>query len=255
MIKDCRVKTLLILLIAVVATFAYAYMPEEVTITLKRIDVSGLAPDTTAVVPAQEVTPVDTVKTVDTSNHCILFFGDSMTEGLLRRFGDYAEENGHQLNVVCWYGSNTDVWANTGTLKHYIDKYKPTYIVVCLGGNELFVRDLPKRENYITKMIATIDTIPFVWISPPNWKPDTGINDLIIKHVGKDRYFDSRYLELKRGKDHMHPTFSAAAIWMDSIAVWLRGNDTAHPIRMEVPKASHKPASINVHAPDFKGYD
>jgi len=250
---DCRVKTLLILVIAILATFAYAYMPEDVSITLKRIDVSSLAPDTTAVAVDPQVEVVDTAKTIDQRNHRILFFGDSMTEGLLRRFGDYAAENGHELNVICWYSSNTDLWANTGTLKHYIKKFDPTYIVICLGGNELFVRDLPKREKNIAKIIETIDTIPFVWVSPPNWKPDTGINDLIIKHVGKSRYFDSRYLELQRGKDHVHPTFSAAAIWMDSIAVWLRGFDTEHPIRMDVPQASHKPTSVTMHAPNFKG--
>lgn len=252
---DSRVKTLLILVITILATFAYAFMPEEVNLTLKQIDISKIKPDTTSTGTATltDSTAVDTVKTVDQSNHRIMFFGDSMVEGLMRRFGDYAEENNHQLDAICWYGSNSNTWANTGTLKHYINKFSPTFIVVCLCGNELFVRDLPQRDKYIAKIVETIDTIPFVWISPPNWKPDTGINDLIIKNVGNSRYFDSRNLQLQRGKDHMHPTFSAAAVWMDSIAVWLSGMETAHPIRMDVPKESHKPHSVTLHAPDFKG--
>ncbi len=252
---DSRVKTLLIFVITILATFAYAFMPEEINITLKQIDISSLKADTTAADTAatNDTTATDTVKTVDQRGHHIMFFGDSMVEGLLRRFGDYAAENGHQLDVICWYGSNTDVWANTATLKHYIDQLSPTYIVMTLGGNELFVRDLPKREKNIAKIIETIDTIPFVWIGPPNWKPDTGINDLIIKNVGKPRFFDSRNMQLQRGKDHMHPTFSAAAVWMDSIAVWLRSMDTAHPIKMDVPKEQHKPNSVKLHGINFKG--
>ncbi len=253
---DSRVKTLLIFVITILATFAYAFMPEEINITLKQIDVSSLSPDTaaTATVTPADTAHVESTKAVDERNHNILFLGDSMVEGLMRRFADYAKENGHQLDVICWYGSNTGVWANTGTLKHYIRKFAPTYIVVCLGGNELFVRDLPQRDKNIAKIVETIDTIPFVWISPPNWKNDTGINDLIINNVGKTRYFDSRGLQLQRGKDHVHPTFSAAAVWMDSVAVWLSGKDTEHPIRMAWPQATHKPHSVSVHAPDFKGF-
>ena len=53
--------------------------------------------------------------------------------------------------------------------------------------------------------------------------------------MGEDRYFDSRHLELRRGRDRVHPTFDAAADWMDSVAVWMSGDSTRHPIRMAVP--------------------
>ena len=109
-------------------------------------------------------------------------------------------------------------------------------MVVCLCSNELFVRDLKERSGYIERVVSKIGDLPFVWISPPNWKEDTGINDLIIKHVGVDRYFDSRHLELKRGRDRVHPTFDAAEVWMDSVAVWMMGSDTKHPIRMSLPE-------------------
>lgn len=176
------------------------------------------------------------VAPLDTTNQRILFFGDSMLEGLSRRMCDYAMENGHELTSVIWYSSTSQTWAESDTLEHFIKKTSPTFMVVCLCSNELFVRDLKERDEYIQRIVAKMGDVPFVWISPPNWKEDTGINDLIVKHVGKDRYFDSRHLELKRGRDRVHPTFDAAETWMDSVAVWVRGDSTRHPIRMAVPQ-------------------
>lgn len=166
----------------------------------------------------------------------ILFFGDSMLEGLCRRFIDYADQNGHDLHTVLWYSSSTEIWAKTDTLQYYINKFKPDYIVVCLGSNELFVKDIDHRKENIKKIVKKFGDLPFVWVSPPNWKKDTGINDAIISVVGKDRYFDSRSLKLERGPDHAHPTFPAAAIWMDTIARWLNSPACRNPIMMEWPQ-------------------
>lgn len=189
-----------------------------------------------------------TVSAPDTSRN-ILFVGDSMLEGLCRRFIDYADQNAHTLNTVIWYSSSTKLWADTDTLNHFIKKFNPDYIVVCLGGNELFVKDIDKRKKYIQTMVSKIGNIPFVWISPPNWKPDTGINDAIISVVGRDRYFDSRTLELERGSDHRHPTYPAAALWMDTIARWMQSSACAHPIAMEWPENDLPPRNVTMLAP------
>ena len=173
---------------------------------------------------------------MDTTNQKILFFGDSMLEGLSRRLCDYAMENGHELTSVIWYSSTSQTWAECDTLEYFIKKTSPSFMVVCLCSNELFVRDLAERDKFIGRIVSKMGDVPFVWISPPNWKEDTGINDLIIKHVGEDRYFDSRHLELRRGRDRVHPTFDAAADWMDSVAVWMSGDSTRHPVRMDVPQ-------------------
>lgn len=185
----------------------------------------------------------------DTTPQNILFFGDSMLEGLTRRFIDYAEENGHRLKTVIWYSSSTEVWAKTDTLQHFIRKFQPTYIVICLGGNELFVRDLDNRRKYIARILDKIDDTPFVWISPPNWKEDTGINAAIAEAVGRDRYFDSTHLKLERGADHAHPTFPAAAKWMDLIAGWLQSDSVRHPIIMNRPKRDVAPRDVVMLAP------
>ena len=107
-------------------------------------------------------------------------------------------------------------------------------------GNELFVRDLSKREKYIDIIVKRIGDRPFLWIGPPNWKKDTGINDLIRQRVGEGRFFDSRELELDRAEDNMHPTRSAAALWMDTIAVWLSSSKARHPLKMDRPTQSRR---------------
>lgn len=179
-----------------------------------------------------------------------LFFGDSMLEGLTRRFIDYADENGHELNTVIWYSSTSRQWAESDTLEYFIRKIHPTYIVVCLGSNELFVKDVPDRQSAIRKLIAKMDTIPFVWISPPNWKEDTGINDAIISEVGYNRYFDSRNLQLERGQDHAHPTFKAAAVWMDSVARWMGSGEREFPVVMRYPSKNSETRNITILSPE-----
>ena len=141
-----------------------------------------------------------------------------MVEGLSRRLGDYAGENGHKLYTVIWYSSSTERWGTTQTLEHFIAEYKPTYILICLGSNELFINDLANRTQYVQQLVKKIGNIPFVWISPSNWNGDTGINDVIKENVGKGHFFDSRNLKLKRGSDHYHPTWAAAAYWMIMVA-------------------------------------
>lgn len=176
----------------------------------------------------------------DTASHRILFFGDSMVEGLLRRMNCYAFANGHEMTNIVWYSSTTEIWAQTDTLRYFINKVKPTFFMISIGANEQFVKEPAQRESHIRQILAELGDTPFVWIGVPAWKEDTGINDLTKQVVGENRYFDSRGLTLKRGRDHMHPTFNAASLWMDSVATWMASPATAHPIRMNKPTDGRK---------------
>ena len=177
---------------------------------------------------------------LDTTTHRILFFGDSMIEGLLRRMNCYVFANGHSITNVVWYGSTTETWAKTDTLRCFMSKVKPTFAMISIGANEQSVKDAAGRETSIRQIMQILGDIPFVWIGVPAWKEDSGINDLTQRVVGKDRYFDSRGLTLQRGRDHIHPTFYAASKWMDSVAIWMASPATAHPIRMNKPTDGKK---------------
>lgn len=178
---------------------------------------------------------------LDTASKRILFFGDSMVEGLSMRFSDYAMENGHQLYSVCWYGSSIGAWASAmDSIDWMLTWAQPDYVVVSLGGNELRARDLERRMDDIRKIQGRLDSLPTVWIAPPSWVRNPTITGAIERAVGTKRYFDSTRLTYTRGSDNMHPTFGSSARWMDSIAVWMSSPMTAHPIVMDPPTRKYQ---------------
>lgn len=187
---------------------------------------------------------------MDTTSQKILIIGDSMLEGLGLRLKDYTAQNNHQLKTVIWYSSTTEYFGRCDTLKYFINEFKPTYIMLVIGANEMFVSDIVrKRKVYVKHILSQIDTINYVWIGPPNWKDDTGINDLILSSVGKDHYFPSKNLNYQRSSDGAHPTRASASVWMDSIATWVM-RDSHHPIKLEKPlKKNPKSANITILQP------
>lgn len=188
---------------------------------------------------------------VDTAAKTILFIGDSMLDGLYPRLAAYSAHNGHTLYAVIWYSSTSEKWGGSGRLKSYIERLSPDYIFICLGSNELFVKDIAgKRDVHVKTLLGEIGDIPYLWIGPPNWKPDTGINDLIAANTAPGTFFLSRDMSFERGKDGAHPTRSSAAQWMDSIVRWMPANHP-HPIRLELPEmASGRAKRVFVHQPN-----
>ncbi|MBR5101520.1 MAG: SGNH/GDSL hydrolase family protein [Muribaculaceae bacterium] len=188
---------------------------------------------------------------LDTTKKSILFIGDSMLEGLGPRLAAYAEENGHKLVNVIWYSSTTEVWGSRTKLAEHIREFKPNYIFICLGSNELFVRDIKeKRQKYVDNILSQIGDIPYVWIGPPNWKPDTGINDMISSSVDEGCFYlsytpDQHY---DRSKDGAHPTRASASLWMDRVCKWVM-TKSAHRIVLNKPKQAKARCKTVVHQP------
>lgn len=173
------------------------------------------------------------------SGEKILLIGDSMNENLRIRLNDYCIKNGHEMHCVIWYGSTTKQFGTCDTLAHFIRKTGATYVLLTLGANELFIRNIAeKRTGYVKHIIEQMGNLPFVWIGPPNWKDDTGINDLILQNVGPGRYFESKKLSFERKKDGAHPTKTSAFNWMNHLAEYL-GNDALHPIAMTPPDTNY----------------
>ena len=187
---------------------------------------------------------------LDTASKTILFIGDSMLEGLSPRLASYAKRNGHKLYSVIWYSSTSEVWGRSGKLASYIRKLNPDYIFICLGANELFVSDIAsKRDGFVKQIVKECGNIPFLWIGPPNWKKDTGINDLIATNVPAGSFFLSDGMHFERSRDGAHPTRQSAALWMDSVARWMPAHSN-HPIKMVRPADnSGRPVKIFVHQP------
>jgi len=251
-------KTILILAIPLILVIVYAVLPYSASIdcmnfSLQKIGISKVPflsnisaqfdkkteiIDSTAIV--EDTLLIDNVAVLDTTSQKILFFGDSMLEGLGPRMCDYAMENGHELYTVCWYSSSTEVWAKSDTLKYFLNKVNPDYIMICIGSNEQFTKDIDSRRQYVRSIRQQIGKIPTVWICPPEWKKDRAFNIMLQEELDSKEFFDSRLLTYERKSDHAHPTTKSAANWMDSIAVWMQSNTVSHPIIMAPPSTKQK---------------
>lgn len=223
-----------------VVCFARFYPPQNPEKGLRRINLGAWKPMlpgdslTAASIPPPAPIPEAEREEPDTSAHRILFVGDSMVEGLRYRLSQYATANGHTMQCVIWYSSSSKYWARSDTLSYFIRKFDPSYIFLCIGANELFVRHLDERDATVAEVIREIGELPFIWIGPPNWKPDTGINDILLKHCGRKRYYPSLRLQYERARDGAHPVLKSYNMWADSVSAWLR-DSSAHPIRWDIP--------------------
>jgi hypothetical protein len=201
------------------------FAPSELPVgmlTVNRRDTSGIKP-----------TPVDS------SSQHFLLIGDSMLETLGYRLNDYCRKNKHTMNSVIWYSSSTLWYGNCDTISYFINKFKPTYVILVIGANELFVRDIKSRDKLVKNILRQVGNLKYFWVGPPNWKEDTGINDLILRNVGPMRYYPSKKLKYERFKDGAHPTKKSGYMWMDSVASFIM-NKSMYPVLLNFPDTPAK---------------
>jgi hypothetical protein len=232
-----RAELLVILALIWTAFAAYALLPMPLRIfghELRKSEIAdylephGIATAEAEPMPARspELAPPasgdpQATRAVDESPQRILILGDSMIDGLLPRLADYAVENGHTVRAVIWYGSRTIDWGRGTRLKEMLTAYRPTFVIVALGSSELYAHGVEKRSGAVQRMLEAIKPRKLVWIGPPNWTTDTGINALLEREVGADRYFRSADLTFERKKDGIHPTLASSERWMDAVARWI----------------------------------
>ncbi len=169
---------------------------------------------------AKAKSSIDTIK-ITSGKERVLLIGDSQLEGLRSPVYNYCVSNNHKLIAsALWYGSSTKTWSESDTLSYFLKKYKPTYLFIALGLNELFVNDMDNRRVYIKNIISTVKKfgIRYYWIGPAAWKEDKGICSLMSELNGVF-FYPSHKLKLERANDKRHPSLAAARIWFDSVAV------------------------------------
>lgn len=212
--------------------------------------VTGSAPrDTTEATPS--VAEEESKQVVlGTEPKTILIIGDSMLEGLSMRLGAYCKAGGDTLYSAIWYSSTSELYGESHLITDYIRKYHPDFIFLSLGGNELFVSDVAeKRDKHVKSILAEIGDIPYLWIGPPNWKEDTGINELLLKNNPEGCFFSSTGLQLERKRDGAHPTPESAAAWMDSIISWMPAHGRYVLPLKQPTEQSARPYKLFIHQP------
>ena len=192
----------------------------------------------------------------DTARQRILLFGDSMLDGVGRRFYEYAQENGHYLFTSIWYGSTTHSWARTTELDRLMEKVKPTFVIICLGTNDLGYHDLQARSESVREILRVVGDIPYVWIGPaklPKLNKDFGVVGMLRETIGDSLYYDSYHERLARFPDNVHPTFAASAVWVDKVVAWMSRPEAPWHIRLDRPTQKYTFKEYETHSPRYKG--
>lgn len=185
----------------------------------------------------------------------VLLIGDSMCDGLGARFSDYAAKNNFEFHCVIWYGSTAKSWATTRDLKYHIDRVHPTFIIMSLGTNDLGYVDYSRRESWVQDILHQFGDIPYAWIGPLSWsriRNRTWV-DILRRNVGEERFFDSTNTYCAR-LDGIHPTFPAAARWVDEIARWMNKDESLScSISFDYPDHKTIFRPDEKHTPKYKG--
>ena len=186
------------------------------------VDQQAVETDTTPLAQTFVDTVVEQLPNYDTANKKILLFGDSQAEGIMDPLYNYTLSSGHKfLFALPWYSASDMKYASNDTLKNIIAEFKPDYIIVVIGLNQIFQSTLDPSRKAVQTILKTIGDIPFSWIGPANWVEDKGINKVYEEELPKGSFFLSKNLTLPRGPDGRHPDGQGYKIWMDSIATWL----------------------------------
>ena len=193
----------------------------------------------------------------DTIKHRILLIGDSESGGLCYPLNEYCEQNGHKLLLtLIWYSASVYNFAFSDTINKIILKYKPSYLFIVFGLNEMYAKDLEKRKKAADQFAKMIGGIPYLWIGPANFTKDYGINKVFESAAEAGCFFLTNNMVLPRGGDGRHPSSKGYRLWMDSIASWI-SISAKYKIAMEKPSKSKYPfkSRINtLNAARFRGY-
>ena len=266
---NTQIKTLLILFNVCVVILTYAISPLNMMLgnePIRKLDMTRLAElEDTVGAEVSDTIAVIAKKEKDMSPQRFLFVGDSMVEPIAHFFWNYAVENGHELYTVTWYGSSSYSWGLTKTLDHYIEECKPTFVILCMGSNELTIKDMNTVTKNVNSILEKIGDLPFVWIGPPSYTKDNpnavkrwidnGYNDQIMSLVGGDRFFDSRDMVMDRARDGLHPTMKSAVVWMDQLAEWMTSELTRHPVVLNAPLEKSPIQNLTVMQTKDKGFN
>jgi hypothetical protein len=134
---------------------------------------------------------------------------------------------GDEYVVEATTATYTTTWATDAKLDRLLWR-RPALVLVTLGANEV---DMPVPDEHaraveaIAKKIAAAGA-SCVWITPPMWKAETGILQVIHDHCAPCLFFDSDAVlggltPEERQRDRIHPNDRGGRRWAQAFWTWL----------------------------------
>jgi hypothetical protein len=214
------------------------------------------APALATVAPVEEAPPIP-------PQSVVLHIGDSF---LMAGFAQTLKPKMKELGAYYLVHSEQSSYTTTWPLKlgKLVGDFHPDLVIINLGANEVQLTDTAGRAEAVERMIKIIGDRPCVWVSPPLWRKDTGIIEIIRQHSLPCRYFDSDVLagEISRQHDLVHPDARGGELWAEAFWRWLMTERAAAPKPGEkLPGGSGrhpvnpwrlKPAPAEEHTPGAK---
>ena len=161
-------------------------------------------------------------------NAWVLHIGDSFVHASLRQnLAPRFRAVGTNYVVDATTATYTTTWAQDEDLDAWLAK-RPSLVLVTLGANEVEMpvpaEHAPAIEHLARKIAEAQASC--VWITPPMWKKDTGILQVIHDHSAPCLFFDSDAVlgglsSDERQRDHIHPNERGGARWAEAFWGWL----------------------------------
>lgn len=153
----------------------------------------------------------------------VLHVGDSFAGSLGVPLAKRLKAAGLRSVLEYRTSSYIPTWASSPELTQYIARYSPDLVLITLGANEFELSAPETRARAVRRLVKQLEGRPCVWISPPRWKPDTGILGVIRENSKPCRFLDSDTIvrELARKPDKIHPSDAGREVWADAVYSWL----------------------------------
>jgi len=153
----------------------------------------------------------------------VLHFGDSFVDaGFWQALKPKLTELGAKYEVKFEKATYTVSWA--GKVPGMMKQYEPDLVIVNIGGNEIANTDPKTHAHAVKRIVEGFAGRPCVWVSPPMWKKDTGIINVMRTNAAPCRFFDTGEHvkeKLPRRGDKIHPNKEGGQIWADAFWKWL----------------------------------
>jgi len=158
----------------------------------------------------------------------VLHIGDSFVHAWLQQnLRPRFEATGTGYVVDATTATYTTSWASDPDLEKWLAR-RPSLVLVTLGANEVDMPAPAEHSRPVEQLVRKIAeaSVSCVWMTPPMWKKDSGILQVIHDHSTPCLFFDSDAVmgglrEDERQRDRIHPNERGGARWREALGDWL----------------------------------